>query len=491
MALSWLALLLSAALPVGAQLLFEPLATHWQRSEDLTAKGGRLPDGTADSVAAGEFPTGLQQPTLCDANVTQYSGRLDAGPGVRYFFWFFESRSSPSTDPVVMWLSGGPGCSSQLALLALNGPCSVSQDGLSTIPNPYSWTQRANVLWLDQPSSTGFSEGPRPRGGTEEAADNVYLFLKNFYRELPRYLSNDFYVFGESYAGHYVPAVAHHIWEQRRSGDLVIPLRGLGIGNGLTHPEEQFKWYPSMARDGGLSEGGTLNRTVMETLMTSQDILESMQASVQPCVGLIRACNAADSSDACLIAYSVCTTTMLTPYQMTGFNLYDMRIACEVPGLCYDFDRISVFLNLPETQKQLGVLGRHWGSCNSRVNGAFQADWMRGFHTKLPELLGDGIRVLVYAGDVDYICNWLGNKKWTLALDWEHKAAFNAAGDLDYVAAGRNAGRIRSANGFTFLQVFQAGHMVPMDQPEVAQVMLDDFVSGRIAPRPDVPPRLI
>jgi len=54
---------------------------------------------------------------------------------------------------------------------------------------------------------------------------------------------------------------------------------------------------------------------------------------------------------------------------------------------------------------------------------------MKNYQTMLPDLLSNGIRVLVYAGDVDFICNWLGNKKWTLALDWEHKADFNAAED--------------------------------------------------------------
>eukprot|EP01031_Cornospumella_fuschlensis_P045738 gene45738-55982_t len=98
---------------------------------------------------------------ICDTTVKSLSGYFSVSEQVtkNYFFWFFESRSSPSTDPLVIWLTGGPGCSSQLALLFENGPCKVSEDGLTTTPNPYSWNNNANILWVDQPAGVGFSYG--------------------------------------------------------------------------------------------------------------------------------------------------------------------------------------------------------------------------------------------------------------------------------------------------------------------------------------------
>lgn len=82
----------------------------------------------------------------------------------------------------------------------------------------------------------------------------------------------------------------------------------------------------------------------------------------------------------------------------------------------------------------------------------------------------------VYAsiGDVDYICNYLGNKAWTLALDWAEGESFVAAEDHDW----QGSGLARTAGGFTFLQVYDAGHMVPSDQPEVALDMITNFVNG-------------
>lgn len=101
---------------------------------------------------------------VCDTSVKSMSGYYSVDQeslDKNYFFWFFESRSQPTTDPLVIWLTGGPGCSSQLALLSENGPCKVSEDGLSTYNNPYSWNSNSNIMWIDQPAGVGFSYGTK------------------------------------------------------------------------------------------------------------------------------------------------------------------------------------------------------------------------------------------------------------------------------------------------------------------------------------------
>jgi len=422
----------------------------------------------------------ILEPKLCDTGVKSYSGYLDVALGSQYFFWMFESRSNPSKDPLVLWLTGGPGCSSQLALLAENGPCFMSKNGTGTEVNPYSWTSQANVIWVDQPSATGFSTGLPLVTGEDGVAKNMYNFLQEFYKALPQYKNNDFYIFGESYAGHYVPAVSHYVWQQGKGSgtDFKVPLKGIGIGNGLTDPEEQYKWYPTMAFDGGKAEGGTLAKGVITGTLEHA----AMQAATIPCVNQIKACNNGDVNS-CTTAYAVCNYGELIPYQLSGYNPYDMRIKCAVPPLCYDFSKVETYLNDKSTQAQLGV-SKTWGSCNRIVNMAFQHDWMKNFHTLIPDMLADNLKVLIYAGDVDYICNWLGNKKWALAMEWPHSTDFGSAEDKPYMVNGNVAGRIRASNGFHFMQVHQAGHMVPMDQPAVALQMLNDFLQGKLGTEP-------
>eukprot|EP00440_Ansanella_granifera_P039442 gb/GFBE01042789.1/.p1 GENE.gb/GFBE01042789.1/~~gb/GFBE01042789.1/.p1 ORF type:complete len:477 (+),score=151.22 gb/GFBE01042789.1/:1-1431(+) len=432
-----------------------------------------LKEAAATEFMAEPPAGGLSTPTLCDPKVKQNAGYLDVAPGEKYFFWMFESRNNPSKDPLVLWMTGGPGCSSQLALLAENGPCNIGKNGTVDL-NPFSWTSKANVIWVDQPSGTGFSTGLPNVHDEDGVAKNMYAFMQAFYEKLPQYKDLDFYIFGESYAGHYVPAVSHYIWQQGQNGGFKVPLKGIGIGNGLTDPEEQYKWYPQMAYDGGKSEGGSLEKGVITNPITHA----AMKAAAGPCVSKIHKCNNGDASS-CTSAYAFCNYAETVPYQLSGYNPYDMRIKCQVPPLCYDFTQVTDFLNNEETQKQLGV-SKKWGSCNRVVNMAFQGDWMKNYQTQIPDMLAAGIQVLVYAGDVDYICNWLGNKKWTLAMDWPHKDDFNAAEDADYMVDGKAAGKLRKASGFHFMQVYQAGHMVPMDQPAVALQMLNDFAEGKL-----------
>jgi len=433
---------------------------------------------------------GLQNPTLCDPSVKQYSGyfKIPGTENTEYFFWLFESRGQPESDPLVMWLTGGPGCSSQLALLAENGPCTVNKQGTDTIRNPHSWNTKANVMWVDQPAGTGFSTGLPTMHNEAQVGDNMYKFLQALLTssELSKFAKNAFFVFGESYAGHYVPAVTHRIWQGIKAKEgVAINLKGLGVGNGLVDPAEQYKWYAQMAHDGGKAEGGSLAHGVINSSIT----IGAMKAAAVACVKAINSCNAGHSL-ACTGAYAVCNYGEVVPYTLTGKNPYDMRIPCEHGHLCYDFDHVTKYLNSEPVKKELGVT-KKWASCNMLVNVGFQQDWMHNFHTLLPDMLADGIRVLIYAGDVDYICNWLGNKKWTLALEWPHKQDFNAAEDKPYTLPGVNAasGRLRSAAGFSFMQVYQAGHMVPMDKPEVALDMLNGFLSDSLSERTAAPRR--
>ena len=100
---------------------------------------------------------------------------------------------------------------------------------------------------------------------------------------------------------------------------------------------------------------------------------------------------------------------------------------------------------------------------------------MENFAPQVSDLLNAGIPVLIYAGDVDFICNYMGNKAWTLALEWKYQTEFQYAKDMEW---GNESGLVRSSHGLTFLQVYNAGHMVPTDQPVVALKMITQFMSG-------------
>merc|ERR1712070_1043956 len=135
---------------------------------------------------------------------------------------------------------------------------------------------------------------------------------------------------------------------------------------------------------------------------------------------------------------------------------------------------MGTFLNLDSTKDALHISkeSHHWESCNMGINLRFHTDWMKDFSPYVADLLNAGIPSLIYAGDVDFICNYLGNKAWTLNLDWQHTSEFNDAEEHEWDSSGL----ARTSNGLTFLQVYDAGHMVPSDQPEVALSMINKFI---------------
>ena len=119
----------------------------------------------------------------CDSNAASESGyyKIEGSSNQNYFYWFFESRSeTKDTDPVLIWLTGGPGCSSQLALLVENGPCSMKDGKL--VENPYSWNSNANIMWIDQPTGVGYSYGDKSDydSNEEEVGEDLYHFLQAF-----------------------------------------------------------------------------------------------------------------------------------------------------------------------------------------------------------------------------------------------------------------------------------------------------------------------
>lgn len=89
---------------------------------------------------------------------------------------------------------------------------------------------------------------------------------------------------------------------------------------------------------------------------------------------------------------------------------YDIRKKCE-GDLCYDFSNMERFLNEKSVREALGVGDIDFVSCSSTVYEAMLMDWMRNFEVGIPTLLEDGIRVLIYAGEYDLICNWLGEPR--------------------------------------------------------------------------------
>ncbi|OAA46111.1 carboxypeptidase Y precursor [Metarhizium rileyi] len=390
-------------------------------------------------------------------NVRQFSGYLDDDFTDKHlFYWFFESRNDPKKDPVILWMNGGPGCSSTGNIFSNLGPSRFTDDG-KLIRNEYSWNSNASIIFLDQPVNTGFSYSRSVVDTSAAAARDVYAMMTLFFEQFPQYAKQDFHIAGASYAGHYIPSLAAEILSHTTRN---INLKSVMIGNGFTDPYVQVASYEPMA----CGKGG------YKALLNETEC-QDMHYSLPRCQRAIKACYGGNRSS-CIDSLVKCEATLVEVLTTKGFDVYDVRSKRSEWrnkwGKSHDY--VGNWLNQENVMQALGVEVDKWIGCSYPVQTSFfkSGDSYLPSQRYIPDILRH-IPVLIYAGDADYICNWLGNLAWMKALSWPGRAAFNAAQTTEVRGpSGKVYGSIMKAKGFAFLKVFKAGHDVSQDQPEGA-----------------------
>ncbi|KAI8332375.1 prepro-carboxypeptidase Z [Chlamydoabsidia padenii] len=410
----------------------------------------------------------FKQPKLCDPTVVQYSGYLDVGENEHYFFWFFESRQDPEHAPVVAWLNGGPGCSSMIGLWQELGPCRVTKDGhQDTYNTEGSWNQVANMLFFDQPDGVGFSYGKDNVYSTDDAAPLSYNLLQAFFEAFPKYQRNPFHFYGESYGGHYIPAFADYTLKKNlartpQSKSVHINLQSIGIGNGYTDSLTQNQYYEKMA----------CYSTYGSVLPASYCKL--MKKNTPKCLALTKTCYKTGTNKDCTIADNYCTDHVQNIYDHANRSYYDIRTADEIPST------YITFLNKTSTRELIGAKVGYQECANTPfVKFSKTGDDARNFAPRVTHLLNHGIRVLIYAGDADYICNWYGNYAWTKKIDFKGSKAYRSSKLKPWRLAGKQVGEFQTGGNLTFAVIHGAGHEVPYYQPKVALDMLTNEIKHR------------
>ncbi|XP_047340248.1 serine carboxypeptidase-like [Impatiens glandulifera] len=428
----------------------------------------RLPNALSSSLVERQFRLPASgDPRTTIKNLGHYAGyyRLPHKIDARMFYYFFESRRGMRNDPVVIWLNGGPGASSSLGLFYENGPYKIMNQTL--IWNDFGWDQVSNIIYIDQPIGTGFSySSDHSDICTDQkcVGNDLNDFLQVFFDEHPQYLRNGLYITGESYAGHYIPAITSRIRNGNKNGDGAhINLKGIAIGNGLTHPAIQYK--------------SVIDYASSERLITKTKV-RRVARLVPKCEEDTTRCRGGGGIS-CRDAYSSCTAmfNLVLKYSGSNRNYYDTRKKC-VGEMCYDLSYIEKMLNNATVRNSLGVGNIQFISFNRIVYDAMINDWMRNRAVEIPPLLEDGIKVLLYAGERDLIVNWLGIYRWVTAMNWSGQRQFNNKDIVAYVVDHAMKGELKEYGPLTFLKVHDAGHMVPMDQPKLALKMLERWTQN-------------
>jgi carboxypeptidase D len=411
-----------------------------------------------------------------DANITQYAGHIpvSSGGSGAIFFWLF---LAPNTDqaPLVIWLNGGPGCSSMEGLFFENGPFVLdnSTGALTLKDNPYSWHLYANMLYVDQPIGTGLSyvtSNASYATNQTQVTVNFYEFLQTWLKIFQQFQGRDTYLTGESYAGIYIPYFVDYILTQQNassnsnSGSVIpIALKGFAIGNGWIDPFYQMPAYASVPYFAGL-------------INWQQE--EYLNEQVTSCQSLLTANSLAD--------LSVCdnVTTLVvnsSGTNTTGYvNVYDMRLYDPTAGALWPpaVFLMKEYLRSKEVKAAIHVNASVvWHDCNDAVYNALNTSGVSSL--SLVFKYADRLRILLYSGQFDLTCPHTGTENFLNNFDWPQRTAFINATRYVWTVHSTTAGYAQQAGNVTYLLVLGAGHMVPYQAPAPSADMFWRFISNR------------
>ncbi|KAM0910928.1 hypothetical protein ACQ4PT_013809 [Festuca glaucescens] len=440
---------------------------------------------------------------------------VDEQHGRNLFYYLVESQGDPSKDPVVLWLNGGPGCSSFDGFVYEHGPFNFESGGsVSSLPklhlNPYSWSKVSTMIYLDSPAGVGLSYSKNvsdyQTGDLKTAADS-HTFLLKWFQMYPEFLSNPFYIAGESYAGVYVPTLSHEVVKGIQGGAKpTINFKGYMVGNGVCDT---------------VFDGNALVPFAHGMGLISDDIYQEASMSCQGNYWN------ASGNNKCDTALSKIDSLI------GGLNIYDILEPCYHSKIIKEV--IPHNSKLPKSFKDLGVtnktfpvrtrmLGRAWPlrapvrdgrvpswqevasgvPCmsdevatawldNDSVRSAIHAQsvssigpWllctdvldfdhdagsMISYHKNLTS---QGYRAFIFSGDHDMCVPFTGSEAWTKSVGYGVVDSWRP-----WFLNGQVSGYTQGyEHGLTFATIKGAGHTVPEYKPQEALAFYSRWLAG-------------
>ncbi|KAI4356289.1 hypothetical protein L6164_000321 [Bauhinia variegata] len=444
---------------------------------------------------------------------------IDESHGRNLYYYFVESESKPSQDPVVLWLNGGPGCSSFDGFVYEHGPfnfaAAKTKGGLPKLQlNPYSWSKASNIIYLDSPAGVGFSfsnnQSDYITGDLKTAAD-THDFLLKWFELYPEFLSNPFFIAGESYAGVYVPTLAYEVMKGIDSGVKPhLNFKGYMVGNGVTDNKFDGNALVPFAHGMGLISDDLYEEVVKECNGNfydpdpTKDICREKLAKVDEVIGGL---NIYDILEPCYYGTVTKDTKTSNPRLPASFRMLgeterplpvrkrmfgrawplrapvrdgivptwpQLSSSGDVP--CTDDEVATTWLNNAEVRKAIHAtevnLIKTWELCTGRIQYDHDAGSMIPYHQNLTS---KGYRALIFSGDHDMCVPFTGSEAWTRSMGYKIIDEWRPWLSDEQVA-GFTQGY---ENNLTFLTIKGAGHTVPEYKPREALNFFQRFLAGK------------
>ncbi|EOY08723.1 Peptidase S10 [Theobroma cacao] len=431
------------------------------------------------------------------ANFQQFSGYLtvDEKQKRALFYYFVEAETMPASKPLVLWLNGGPGCSSIGAgALTEHGP--FKPNGETMEKNKYSWNKEANMLYLESPAGVGFSYSANnsfyANLNDEVAARDNLVFLERWFVKFPEYKNRDFYITGESYAGHYVPQLAQLIIHS----NLKLNLKGIAIGNPLLefatdmNSVDQYYWSHGLISDSAYElltsfcNSSRLMREVIRRSISSDcisvysEVSTELTKSIDQYDVIADVCLSSGQSPMAILSHSLLSGPQHSS-QADGLSQQQVSVK-EDP--CIQ-DKTTKYLNRKDVQKALHaqlVGTTSWNLCNKFVQ------YMDNLETPTIHIVGSivksGIPVMVYSGDQDSVIPFTGTR--TLVYKLAKALGLNTTVPYRPWFEGKQVGGWTQVYGdiLSFATIRGASHTAPASQPERSLALFKAVLAGKPLP---------
>jgi len=401
-----------------------------------------------------------------------YSGfvTVDQPTNSNLFYWFFRSEGLESKAPLVLWLNGGPGSSSQIGNLIENGPLKLvkDRDGITRVHSltGQAWNAVANVVFVDQPVGVGYSYGAMNITESKQLEAHAIKFLLGFYRVHPEMKGRDFFITGESYGGKYEPGIASAIIDHNKnaSDDEKIPLKGVLIGNGFTDPIVQRLSIRHLS----LALGSIQFDSIPEL-----DIIE-------------KRCQEANGRKD-IQAPNICGNVSGFISKMDGgMDMYDSRWPASNDTvsdiLTYDYLNDAEVVTQLHCEKSDKVI--KYSLSNETVGDNYIGDGMLRYIDQHQKILDNNITLVIFVGQFDRKDGPYGVQEWMKKLKWDGMKDFYASSrNLYYYVSDDNnevrlGGNFKSYKNLNVLMIYAAGHMVPSTQLATSRSMLSDIITN-------------
>ncbi|KAF4778861.1 serine carboxypeptidase [Colletotrichum scovillei] len=426
----------------------------------------------------------------------------------KLYFWFFPSESQAADKEIMIWLTGGPGCSSTGELLSENGPMLWQPGMFKPIRNKWSWHRITNVVWVDQPVGTGFSQGTPTAKDEFDVARQFLSFWRNFVDTFAMQ-GYKVYVTGSSYSGMYCPYIASAMVDSNDKDYFNIA--GMQIFDGTYSVDSIGEEIPAVPFVDRWEHVFAFNDTFRQTLKDAHEKcgyadymrkwLVYPPAGQQPATmpGLDEDGNVKTECDTWTMILEAATE--ITPC----FSVYSITNLCPLKYDPLGFSDGSmyrpkgagpVYFNREDVKKAINApLDKEWVFCtetpvffNETDNSIDEGP---GSQPVLPNVIDKTRNVILAHGTKDFVLIDDGtlltiqNLTWGGQMGFQKKPTaplyvpYHTNTDPETLAGAGVMGTVHSERGLTYLAVSTSGHFLAQDAPAVAFRSVEVLVGRR------------